>query len=155
MNDKQMIIGVGVVLALLLGGLGYALIQKKTDTPNAENAQDRTGVQSTAGTNNPSSQDTGEAVDSAAGATITFTDQGFQPRTYRTKKDMTVTVKNDSSTRLQFASDNHPSHTEQPELNLSVLQPGESASFTPTKSGTWGFHDHINDRYGGTLVVEE
>lgn len=96
-----------------------------------------------------------EAQKNDEGATIVFTDDGFTPKDYTVRANQTVKVKNDSSMQLQFSSDDHPTHTQQSELNLSVLQPGEEASFTPTRVGNWGFHDHINDQYTGSLTVTE
>ena len=85
---------------------------------------------------------------------IVFTDDGFENQEYTTKAGQAVEVKNNSSMQLQFSSDDHPTHTEQNELNLAVLAPGESASFTPTQAGEWGFHDHINAQFTGLLRVE-
>ncbi|MGB2786756.1 MAG: hypothetical protein WBB94_00035, partial [Candidatus Saccharimonadaceae bacterium] len=63
------------------------------------------------------------------------------------KKGQTVTVKNQSSDELEFASDEHPSHRQQPELNIGSTAAGASTTFTPTKTGTWGFHDHIRSQF--------
>lgn len=155
MSDKRVIIGVGIILVLLLAGIGYALTQKQTDNPKSENVQDQTGSQST--TQQPTqSQNPEQSNDgAAAGVTITFKDSGFEPQSYSTKKGMLVTVKNESSMDLQFSSDDHPTHKKETELNLNVLAPGESATFTPTRVGTWGFHDHLNSQLTGTLIVTE
>lgn len=87
--------------------------------------------------------------------TIIFTDDGFSSATYTVRKGEVVTVTNKSSMELQFSSDNHPTHTQEPELNMDVLAPGQSGTFTPTEVGTWTFHDHINSQFTGTLKVTE
>lgn len=86
--------------------------------------------------------------------TITYTNSGFSPATYTVKTGDTVTVENKSSHDLQFSSDNHPTHTAEPELNMNVLRPGESGTFTVTKAGTWGFHNHLDAQHTGELVVK-
>lgn len=88
-------------------------------------------------------------------ATITFTNAGFTPGSLTVKKGATITVKNTSSTEVQFSSDDHPTHRLNTEMNLKTLQPGESASFTAETVGTHGFHDHIDDSKTGTLIVTE
>jgi S-adenosylmethionine:diacylglycerol 3-amino-3-carboxypropyl transferase len=55
---------------------------------------------------------------------------------------------------MQFSSANHPTHREDPEINMEMLAPGETGTFTPTTKGSHPFHDHINAQYTSTLVVE-
>lgn len=86
-------------------------------------------------------------------AAIAYTDSGFSPATLTVTSGTTVTVTNNSSHAMMFASGPHPAHNEDPEINLDELQPGESASFIATTTGTHGFHDHMNDDLTGTLVV--
>lgn len=87
--------------------------------------------------------------------TIVFTDSGFERSSYSARKGQTVTVKNQSSSELEFASDEHPTHRQQPELNIAATAPGESTTFTPTKTGAWGFHDHIRSQFTGELIVTD
>ncbi len=110
--------------------------------------------QSTNGTTESTQQQAADNGDSGT-ASITFTDEGFSPATLTVKKGTKVTVANKSSQSVQFSSDDHPAHTDDPELNMSVLAPGESGTFTAETVGTHGFHDHIDDSKTGTLVVTE
>ena len=96
-----------------------------------------------------------DAQTSSESAKITFTNDGISPSTLIVKKGIKLTVENKSLNELEFSSDDHPSHTDDPELNMSVLQPGESASFTPLTVGTHGFHDHIDDSKVGKIIVIE
>ena len=84
---------------------------------------------------------------------ITFTNAGFDKASYIFSQGP-VTVRNESSMNLQFSSDDHPSHRDHAELNMNVLTPGESGRFTPPGAGSYGFHDHINDQFEGTLTIE-
>ena len=93
--------------------------------------------------------------DATSTVVITYTNDGFTPTEPMVKKGGTVTVRNNSSRDLQFSSDPHPAHTGEAELNLPRLAPGKSTSFTVTRTGSFGFHDHLAEQYTGTLMVME
>ena len=86
--------------------------------------------------------------------TIVFNDEGFTQEQYRFPAGTAIKVDNQSSMDMQFSSDDHPSHKDHSELNMKLLGAGESGTFTPPGKGTYGFHDHINDQYAGTLIIE-
>lgn len=138
------IIGSIVIVALIIGAIVFAT--QKSDTSTT--APDTTQPDSSSSNGTPSTPS--EASDEV---TITYTDAGFAPTTYAIKSGGTVTVENKSSRDLEFSSDRHPVHTAQPELNMDTLKPGEAGTFTVTKIGTWGFHDHLNASATGTLRV--
>lgn len=142
---KKAIIAI-IILAVIGGGV-FALTRgdsKPTTTSN-------TPVSST-----PSSSPspTAKTTDNNAAATITYTNSGFNPSTLTVKAGTTVTIKNDSSNELVFDSDPHPVHTDDPELNIGAIDPGQSKTFTPTVTGTHGYHNHQNSSDTGTLVVQ-
>ena len=86
---------------------------------------------------------------------IEFTNRGFSQQAYRVPAGSTVTVQNNSSRPLQFSSDDHPAHTDEPALNTPTIRPGETTTFVaPDAPGEYGFHNHINARFTGVLVVE-
>lgn len=84
---------------------------------------------------------------------ITFTDSGFTPSTLTIKAGDMITIKNESQSSVQFSSDDHPTHREHPEINMQVLQSGGETQLTITEPGTYTYHDHLNDRYTGTIIV--
>lgn len=86
--------------------------------------------------------------------TITYEDTGFAPSVLTVRSGETVVVKNASASYMQFQSHPHPVHTDNTELNVGTVAPGESKTFTPTKTGTWGYHNHLDFSQMGTLVVE-
>ena len=137
-----------IAVALVLAGAGVAAFLFMSNKSAAPQATDETETTTTTETptNNPTSE--------VAGATITYTDNGFEPTSLTVKAGTVVKIENKSSNPLQFSSDNHPTHTKDPELNLATIDPGKSATFTPTKTGTWGFHNHLNAGDIGTLTVE-
>lgn len=86
--------------------------------------------------------------------TVEYTDDGYIPNILEIKKGDNVTFINKSSRSMWVASDNHPTHTIYPEFDqkgLSTL--GETFTFTFEKSGTWEYHDHLNPRANGSVVV--
>jgi len=142
---KTAIIGIGILI-LLGGGAVYLLTQDKDDTTvTSTSASEEKKVAST---------EASQAPVANTGVVITFTNNGFDKSQYTVRAGAVVTVKNESDMNMQFSSDDHPTHREDPELNMEVLSPGESGTFTANTTGTHGFHDHINDQYTGILEVQ-
>lgn len=137
-----------IVVVAVLGGGAYAVFGKS----GSDNAGNPTA--STSPSSNSSDSEPTSTTDTSGAATITFDDSGFSPSTLTVKVGATVKVVNKSSQLLQFDSDPHPDHTDETELNVDLVSPGQSKTFTVTKKGTWGFHDHLNPGLTGTLNVE-
>jgi plastocyanin len=150
MSKKTTVITVVVAAALLLIVAVIAL-----NTPNRQAADTTVDTTSTS-QQTPASSDTEPTNDEeqAVAATITYTDSGFEPSSLTVKSGDAIRVENKSSRSLSFNSDDHPSHTEQGELNVGNVSPGSSRVFTVTTKGTWGFHNHDNASHTGSLRVE-
>jgi plastocyanin len=101
-------------------------------------------------------QEQGESADEnvEAAATITYTGEAFTPATITVKAGDTIKIMNDGENVMYFASDEHPTHLDNSELNVGDVEPGSSATFTIASSGTWGFHDHYNASAGGEIIAE-
>lgn len=136
-------LAIAIVAAILINGNSSApsATQNKATT---QDTADKTDTETTPDTTSPSET-----------ATTTFTSNGFSPSTLTVKKGTKLTVVNKSSEPVQFSSGEHPTHTEDPELNMDELAPGESGSITVTVVGTHEFHDHNDDSKTGTLIVTE
>lgn len=92
---------------------------------------------------------------STTGTLITFTDTGIAPSTLTVPVNTTVTFTNNGQGAHWPASDPHPTHTGLPGFDADkALATGESYSFTFTTKGTWGFHDHLNPRLKGSIIVQ-
>src|SRR6266498_4463725 len=92
--SKKIIIS--VVLLILLGAGAYLFLKQSnttTTTTNVTNTQ----------TNKP------------ATATITYSDSGYSPAEITVKSGDTVEIKNTTSSTMQFDSDPHPIHTDDPD----------------------------------------
>ena len=157
---KGNMIAVIIVAVLLLGGAAIALTRKSDPKPAATDTAssttpDESSDEDTADTTPTTSTDTTPPTEEqSSAATITYSDSGFGPATVTVKSGGKVTISNNSSRTIQFNSDPHPSHTQNSELNLGTVAPATSKSFTVTKTGTWGYHNHLNQTETGNIVVE-
>jgi hypothetical protein len=142
---KPLIIVLSVVI-IALGGLGTWWFLSAQPNEPAE-----TTGSSTSTTQTPPPASTAE--EPVTGVLIVFTDSGFERQNYTVPSGETVTVKNESSMVVEFSSDEHPTHTDNPELNMDALQPGQQDTFTPTRTGEWGIHDHEHPEFTTTLTV--
>lgn len=88
-------------------------------------------------------------------ATVTITAAGVSPKTLTVAVGTTVTFVNADTISHQLASDPHPSHSGLP--GFDNTSQSASYSFTFTKSGTFGYHDHedsFNSALKGTIIVQ-
>lgn len=140
------LIAIIAVVIIVLGGLGtwWFLTAQPTGAPEDPASTPPTS-QSPAST----------AEEITTGIIIVFTDDGFERPDYTVPAGETVTVKNESSMVVEFTSDEHPTHTDNPELNMGVLQPGQQSTITPQRAGEWGIHDHEHPEFTATLTVIE
>lgn len=87
--------------------------------------------------------------------TVSISSGGFIPAQIKVKAGTKVTWTNQDTAAHQPSSNPHPAHTDLLDFGTGpVLQQSESFSFTPKKTGTWGYHDHQNAALGGTIEVE-
>lgn len=121
-----------IVVVLVALGLGVAALMMR---------EDKSTTQTT-------------GVEEPVAATITYTDDGFSPASVTVAAGTTVSVENSSSGELQFSSDDHPTHKDNPELNQAAIPSGDTLNFVVNEPGTWGYHDHLNPTKTGTIVVE-
>ena len=102
-------------------------------------------------------------------SSIVYTGAGFSPSPLKIKAGETVMFQNNSLQNMWVASAMHPSHSKYSGTSLSEhcpdsenvafdacrgIPPGESWSFTFTKTGTWGYHDHLHSNLFGQIIVE-
>jgi plastocyanin len=97
----------------------------------------------------------GGGDDSGGGNVVKYTDSGWDPSTLTIKSGETVTFENDSSDDAWPASNVHPTHLLYPGFDAKKpLLHGDSYSFTFTKVGSWGYHNHLEPDVQGTIVVK-
>lgn len=141
-----------ILAVLVLAGLGFVLT-KKDDNKNTTNPSTSTNASQQNPSPSPNSNESANPAPATA-KEITYSNDGFSPNTLTVKSGDSVTIKNTSSSSLQFQSDPHPQHTDDPELNVGLVEAGQSKTFTVTKKGSHGYHNHLNSGDTGTLVVE-
>lgn len=139
------------IIAVLVMGGGFLLLNKSNDDKVANSTTSNT----TQDTQTPASTDTPDTKnDQQTLATITYTDNGFSEKTVTVKSGDTVTVTNTSGRSLQFASDPHPQHTDNADINVGIISAGQSMTFVANTKGTFGFHNHINANHIGKITVQ-
>lgn len=140
---KKSMMLIGVVAGLLIIGGGFWFMQRDTD-----------GVKPNTTSPTTNASNTKVAPTDISENTIIYTDRGFEPRSIRVSEGAMVTIKNDSSEALQFSSNPHPVHMDNPDLNIPTVEPGASTTIKMTQKGTWGVHNHARSTDTVTIVVE-
>lgn len=151
-----------LVIVALVGIGGYFFLRGPAapSAPFAENTP----------TNSAKEQETPQAQDENTESqteetthVITYSDNGYEPKTITIKAGETVTFKNQSSLAMWPASAMHPTHRVYPTTGGCIgstfdacrgVPPGESWAFTFDIRGSWKYHNHLNPGNTGTVVVE-
>lgn len=125
---------IAATLLVVAGAVAYFFIQPASNAPKS---QQKTTTSTTPAAN-----------------TIVFDGNTFNPETLTVKSGTSITIKNTSSVDVQFDSDPHPVHSDDTDLNVGNIAPGESTTFTVTKVGSFSYHDHLDPGVQGKIVVE-
>lgn len=97
----------------------------------------------------------GSSGGSGGGKVVQIEDDGFHPQTLTIDAGDTVEFENKSSDDAWPASNVHPTHLLYRGFDAKKpLLPGDSYSFTFTKTGSWGYHNHLEPDVQGTIVVK-
>lgn len=138
-KTNKLILAIVVILVLI----GAAIILFKPEKSNAP------GMEGTDSQNSAAQSD-----DQPVAATIIYDGQTFSASTNSVASGDSVKVVNNSDKQLDFDSDPHPVHTDNPELNAGAIPPRQSKVFTLTAKGTWGYHNHLNASQKGQIEVK-
>ncbi len=138
------ILFLGVVSLVLTG----CTLFTQSNVPNEDSVTDTTDTIPT--------DEVQPAPQASMEASVTVTNDGFTPKEVTIKKGGRVTWTNNSDSKVRVVSAFHPTHLEYPEFNdLTGMEKGETYSFTFERSGSWGYHNHLNpSRIGKVVVVE-
>lgn len=100
---------------------------------------------------------------------VFYTDEGFASPPLTIKVGEAVEFKNESSREVWPASAKHPTHTVYPGTDIKKcgtagagqmfdscggIAPGASWIFTFNEKGEWGYHDHLDAKKFGKIIVE-
>lgn len=147
MEAKNILISV-VVLLIVIGG-GYWLLrgqmentQQSTPTNNSSQTQGSQRV-------NPTTESNKNNV------IIEYSAQGFSPNSITVKSGTTVKWINKGSDPMWVASNPHPIHTNLSGFDaLKGISARGSYSYTFTKVGKWGYHNHLVPGKIAEVIVE-
>lgn len=147
-SSRALFIGAVIAVLAIAGIIVFIMNNQQAKAPTSDQNQAETPTGS-------AERDNEVAPNPSERMTITYTSAGFEPAAMTVEKGTVITVKNESSRDLQFASDEHPAHRDNPEMNVPTVAPGESESYTATAVGTWGYHNHLDESETGTVTVTE
>lgn len=139
---------IGIITIIILAA-GYLFM--KNQSGNTYQSQTNPAPTTQAIAENNSNNTTVNAQE-----TVTYTDNGFEPKSITVKAGTAVSWINKSTNPLWVASSPHPQHTDLPGFDaLKAYQSGESYSYTFTKVGSWKYHNHLApNNFGVVLVIQ-
>lgn len=86
---------------------------------------------------------------------VTLMENGFEPAEVEVAVGDVVEFKTTTDKPFWPASDLHPTHGIYPEFDpLRELSSSESWSFQFLKLGRWKYHDHLQSRFRGVVIVK-
>ncbi len=149
---------IGLSAVILLFGAGC--LSKKTAPVTTSNTNTTvlptTNTRVSGSTTGDFSTDTNTTANTTPQTTIvTITAAGVSPKSLTVSLGTTVSFVNADTIAHQISSDPHPSHTGLP--GFDNTSQNQSYSFTFTKKGSFGYHDHLdgfNSAMKGTIVVQ-
>ncbi len=143
-------IGFIVALIVVLAGGAFWLMSKGSNNTATTDTTTETSTDSSI--ESPAADET-EAE--AKSVTVTFTDTGFSPADITINLGDSVVFTNKSSGSFWPASDPHPTHTVLPDFDADrAIATGQSYTYTFTRAGTWGYHDHLDASKRGSVTVK-
>jgi plastocyanin len=146
-----------VILVVVVVAAGVFVLTRHTGTTTSNTSSPSSQAASSPSSSPAASQAVTAANSSntpKSGATVSYTSSGFSPSRSTMAAGSKFTIKNDSSSAIQFDSNPHPQHTDNTELNVGVINPGATATVTLTRKGTWGFHNHLDAGMTGSITVQ-
>ena len=147
-----------LAIVLVLAGLGYSWYQSSAPATPSD-------VQGAAAPGQNEEQFAQDPKDGVSIATVIYTDDGFVPSSVSVPVGGTVTFLDQSTAHeMWIGSDEHPTHTQYDGTNKDNHCPnngtafdqcgaGATYSFTFTKAGTWGYHNHKEDDHRASVIV--
>lgn len=150
--DNRFWVGLAVIVILVIGGL--LLLGSNTIRPGSSQFTPGVGGGPGGILSSPVASPSPSSTPSSSQNIVTYSSSGFNPKTITIKVGQTVIWVNQDSA-LQIASNPHPTHTDYPPLNkVGTIAPGQMRSFTFSTAGTFGYHNHLDPRNSGEVIVE-
>lgn len=168
MNQKQILGALAVVVLVIIGIVLYSRSQSdvasntesQTNMPTESQTNDQaTNANTNTETSTPTTPVTKEPTapdgNDVQVFEIAFDGKAYTPSTLTIKNGDIVVFKNNSDKNFWPASARHPDHLEYPEFDPKKgIVAGQTWQFKFTKSGAWGFHDHLTPSAFGKITVQ-
>lgn len=162
---------IGVIVILLAIGVSFFIqLTNKNNNEEVFKAGDLNSAADLGTTSVEISDGSALRNDNVGGENIVvYTENGYEPAVLKVKKGAVVFFKNESIEPMWTASDLHPSHKVYPGSDIKKcstsekdkifdacdgVMPGDSWSFLFNEIGQWHYHNHLNPRHTGTVIVE-
>ncbi|KND50350.1 MAG: hypothetical protein AB202_01695 [Parcubacteria bacterium C7867-007] len=171
MSQKKTLIAIAIFI--VLAAIAYFAFTNTAAAP-VPTATDVVSTTTTGvmGAMTPSDGGAPSSVNTSGGATVSYTDAGFSPKTINVKVGDTVKFVNNSANRMWVGADEHPTHTGYDGTSTqehcsdgkatggtfdqcSGGPAGTTYSFTFTKAGSFDYHNHARASDAGTVVVSQ
>jgi plastocyanin len=147
---KMLVIFIGLLVAV---GVGVA-VATLTNKPSDDNGNQGSEITTSQTSENENTQEQANEQ-SIEGQTVTFNGGAYSPNELTVKTGTAVTFKNEADHAIWPASNVHPTHTLYSGFDpRQQINPGEEWSFTFNRTGTWGYHDHLQSNITGTIIVK-
>ncbi len=144
MNSQNYII---IAVVAILGIIGFAVWSNRSQGATEPLIQEQPSQPPSAQAN-PSPENSPSSV-----VEVNYDGTSFSPSPITIKKGATVRFVNKSSSPMWVASNPHPVHTDYP--GFDQKQRGDSYEFTFDKTGTWGYHNHLEPSITGQIIVTD
>lgn len=141
MNSKLLLVAILTLIAVF-GGFIF-LGNKNTNTPSRSSS-----IQSEESVT-PAEKEVNEKI-----TNVILGDSGFVPKDITVKAGTTVVWINKSGKSATVNSDDHPTHSLYPFLNLGEFPNSSTLEVVFEKKGKYSYHDHYNATSTGTVTVE-
>ena len=141
MNSKLLLI----IVALIVVFAAFTLFaNKNTSTPSSTKQSDSMKSQ----------QATPVVTQANMIANVILGDTGFVPKDITVKPGTRVVWVNKSGKAATVSSDDHPTHSLYPFLNLGEFANGTTVQVVVEKPGKYSYHNHLNASEVGTITAE-
>lgn len=169
MNQKQILGALALVAVVVIGVVLYSRSNNDFASETESQSNMATDNQSADSANNTTNSNTETSTPTTPAANeptvpdgndvqvyeIAFDGKAYTPSTLTIKNGDIVVFKNNSDKNFWPASARHPDHLEYPEFDPKKgIAAGQTWQFKFTKSGAWGFHDHLTPSAFGKITVE-
>ena len=150
MNNKLVLVGLGLLALVLVTGAGFLFLSGKQNNSQSQNNQ---SSETTTNTEElPTSEPTEEVT--ADEIQVELTTSGFSPNEITINKGTKIVWTNSSGKAATVDSALHPVHTTYPPLNLGSFNDGETLELIFNETGTFKYHNHLNPSQNGSVIVK-